>query len=279
MPPLVDAPAAEQLPVAPQWFARTALPDGITRLTEPWVHPLLRSHVWHVRGRDRDLIVDTGLGVGPIRSALADLIDRPVIAVATHIHYDHIGGLHAFADRRMHRLEAPLMADFTGVQWLRRDDFSIEQRRGLAAAGQPIDGPFLIDARPAADFDPATWRIKSAPVQPLDEGDVIDLGDRWFTVLHLPGHTPGCIGLWSDAEGILFSGDAIYDEGPLLDGLPESDVAAYRRTMERLITWPARVVHPGHGPSFGRARMIEIAEAYLRATERLGQAGNGATRR
>ena len=50
----------------------------------------------------------------------------------------------------------------------------------------------------------------------IGEGDVIDLGDRAFEVLHLPGHSPGSIGLWDPAAGTLFSGDAIYD-GPLLE--------------------------------------------------------------
>ena len=46
------------------------------------------------------------------------------------------------------------------------------------------------------------------------------LGDRHFEVLHLPGHSPGSIGLWERRTGILFSGDALYD-GPLLDELFE----------------------------------------------------------
>ncbi len=45
----------------------------------------------------------------------------------------------------------------------------------------------------------------------LAEGEAIDLGDRHFEVLHLPGHSPGSIGLWEEATGIFFSGDAIYD--------------------------------------------------------------------
>ena len=91
---------------------------------------------------------------------------------------------------------------------------------------------------------------------------MIDIGDRHFEVLHLPGHSPGSIGLWEAASGIFFSGDAIYD-GPLIDGLPESSVAEYIETMKRIRELPVRVVHGGHEPSFGRDRLIEIAESYL----------------
>jgi glyoxylase-like metal-dependent hydrolase (beta-lactamase superfamily II) len=91
---------------------------------------------------------------------------------------------------------------------------------------------------------------------------VIDLGNRHFEVLHLPGHSPGSIGLWEAATGTLFSGDAVYD-GPLLDALPHSDRAAYARTMERLLALPVNVVHAGHDPSFGRERLKELVRAYL----------------
>jgi glyoxylase-like metal-dependent hydrolase (beta-lactamase superfamily II) len=91
---------------------------------------------------------------------------------------------------------------------------------------------------------------------------VIDLGDRVFEVLHLPGHSPGSIGLWEARSGILFSGDAIYD-GPLLDEIPGSDIAVYRETMRRLQGLPARIVHGGHDPSFDGRRLQDLARQYL----------------
>ncbi|HEY7688044.1 MAG TPA: MBL fold metallo-hydrolase, partial [Dongiaceae bacterium] len=77
-----------------------------------------------------------------------------------------------------------------------------------------------------------------------------------------PGHSPGSMGLWEKGTGILFSGDALYD-GPLLDELEDSNLADYVRTMRRLRELPVRVVHAGHDPSFGRDRLIELADAYL----------------
>ena len=92
---------------------------------------------------------------------------------------------------------------------------------------------------------------------------MIDLGDRQLQVLHLPGHTPGSIGLWDEAGGELFSGDTVYDGG-LIDNLPESDTAAYARTMTRLRTLPVEAVYAGHDQPFGRERLRELTEAYLR---------------
>jgi glyoxylase-like metal-dependent hydrolase (beta-lactamase superfamily II) len=96
----------------------------------------------------------------------------------------------------------------------------------------------------------------------VQEGDMIDLVDRVFEVMHLPGHSPGSIGLWEARSGTLFSGDAIYD-GPLLDEIPGSDIPAYLDTMRRLERLRARVVHGGHDPSFDGERLRELARKYL----------------
>ncbi len=87
------------------------------------------------------------------------------------------------------------------------------------------------------------------PTRIVDEGDVIDLGDRAFEVLSLPGHTPGSIGLWDEADGTLFCGDVVYAEDPLIDQAPTSDVQAYLATMRRLRDVPVRIVHAGHDRS------------------------------
>jgi len=91
----------------------------------------------------------------------------------------------------------------------------------------------LITALPYAGYDIDAYRIRPAtPTRIVEEGSVVDTGDRSFAVLHLPGHSPGSIGLWEARPALLFSGDAVYD-GPLLDRLGGSDIEAYVRTMRR----------------------------------------------
>jgi glyoxylase-like metal-dependent hydrolase (beta-lactamase superfamily II) len=80
-------------------------PD-LTLLTEPHVDRFLRCNIWHVRGRDRDLLIDTGLGIASLTSAAGDLFEKPLAAVATHTHMDHTGGMHEFAERFVHAIEA-----------------------------------------------------------------------------------------------------------------------------------------------------------------------------
>lgn len=248
--------------IADRWFERRRIDDDITLIWEPHVDPLIRCNIWHVRGRDRDLMVDTGLGIASLRAAARDLLAKPVIALATHTHYDHSGSMNEFAERVVHRAEAATLAEPPPWAALRAADMPATIRRMLTDAGYPL-GEALVTAYPHPGFDPGAFRTPpAAPTRLVDEGDIIDLGNRAFEVLHLPGHSPGSIGLFEAESGVLFSGDAIYD-GPLLDELPGSDIAAYVATMRRLKALSVSVVHGGHDPSFGRARLLAIADAYL----------------
>ncbi len=205
-------------------------------------------------------MVDTGMGIVSLRAFAKDMLDKPVTAVATHVHADHIGNHHEFDDCLVHELEAEGLRtagrDFT----LAGDEFDA---RDLATLLLPkfeaytVEGP-LLTALPHAGYNLASFRIPPMRTpRTVTDGDRIDLGDRSFEVLHLPGHSPGGIGLWETRTGTLFSGDAIYDS-ELLDSLHHSSIPDYVSSFERLRELPVRVVHAGHDPSFGRQRLMEI---------------------
>jgi glyoxylase-like metal-dependent hydrolase (beta-lactamase superfamily II) len=247
--------------VADRWFEFQRIDDDITLVWEPHVVPLIRCNIWHVRGRDRDLLIDTGLGMASLKEAARELLAKALTAIATHVHYDHVGGFHEFEDRIIHRAEADKAAagNSASLFGAGKEDALLESIR---AAGYDVP-PQLFTALPNDRYDPLAYRVLPAPAtRVVDEGDVIDVGDRRFEILHLPGHSPGSIGLWEAKTGILFSGDAIYD-GPLLDELPGSDIPIYVATMKRLRDLPVTVVHAGHDPSFGHERLRELCDSYL----------------
>jgi glyoxylase-like metal-dependent hydrolase (beta-lactamase superfamily II) len=249
-----------ELPVADPWWVVRRVNDGVTLITEPHVHPLLRCNVWHVRGRDRDLVIDTALGLAPLAQLVEHEFGHGVLAVATHSHSDHVGGMHEFEERAIHRAEA---ADLTTTMrtTLVAEHYGDTVLAPYRDAGYDIPELF-VDAVPAAGMA-MVGEIGPAPAtRVLDDGDIVDCGDRSFEVLHLPGHSPGSIGLWEAATGVLFSGDAVYD-GPLLDELEGSDTDDYVATMRRLRELPVTVVHGGHEASFGRDRLVQICDAYL----------------
>ena len=169
------------LQVAESWFEHRVIDDGVTAIWEPHVVRFMRCNIWLVRGRDRDMLIDSGMGMCSLRGAIEDLLEKPVLAVASHSHFDHIGSHHEFAERIAHAGEADILAAPS------RENTLIEKYVDETA----------ITALPSAGYDVAAYAIEPAPATRLvADGDVIELGDRAFEVLHLPGHSPGSIGLW-----------------------------------------------------------------------------------
>ena len=258
---------APQLPIAADWFSLTWVTGRTAVLTEPHVDELLRAGIWYLRGRDRDLLVDTGNGIAALAPVLARLArsgrTREIVCLCTHAHIDHIGGFHEFERRLLHPAEEELATHVRNGVPLAPAMWSREILDQLAESGF-VPPPVLVDAIPYPGFDPIEFRPgRAAPTHFVQGGDEVDLGDRRFTVVDLPGHTPGSIGLIDHEERALISGDAVYDGG-LIDTMPESDIAAYLKTMELLRRLDVDVVYPGHGWPFERSRLREIAEQYLR---------------
>lgn len=236
-----------RIAAAENWYRTESRADGVTHIGEPHIKEFYRCNIWHVRGRERDLLVDSGMGVVPLRANIPLLTGRPVLAVASHSHFDHIGGHHEFEERLAHPAEAELLAE--------------PSRKATLADPYVTDEIFT--ALPPAPYSSTEYAVRAAPATRLvEDGDVIDLGDRVFEVIHTPGHSPGGIALWEAATGILFSGDIVYD-GPLVEDAYHSDIGDYIASMERLLRLPVRVVHGGHFPSYDGARHQAIVEAWL----------------
>lgn len=232
------------------WYETIPFADGITLIHEPWMPFFFRCNMWHIRGRDRDLLVDTGLGAFPLRRNVPLLNERPILCVSSHTHFDHIGMTSEFDERLVHPLEADVQADPQNDATL----FSY-----YADGGRDAE---LFVEQPEG-WDAASYRIAPAPATGLIEhGDRIDLGDRQFEVLHTPGHSPGHISLWEEATGTLIAQDVIYD-GALVTDCEGADMDDYRRSMRMLSEMAPRIVHGGHFPSFGLVRFRQIIAEFL----------------
>jgi len=244
----MSASAALPMAVPGDWYACTAHADGITQIGEPYIHEFYRCNIWHVRGRDRSVLLDSGLGVVSLAEQVPWLRSGPLLAVASHSHFDHIGCHHEFAERACHRAEAHILA----------------QPDRAATVADRYARLAMFERLPPGGFDEERYAVRPAPAtRILAHGDIIDLGDRHLEVLHVPGHSPGSVALWEAATATLFSGDAVYD-GPLIDDLYHSRRDDYVESMRRLRELPVRAVHGGHYPSFGRQRFHELIDDYLR---------------
>ncbi|WP_170783220.1 MBL fold metallo-hydrolase [Ruegeria lacuscaerulensis] len=229
------------------WYRTTRKGEDVTLIDEPFITPFYRCNMWHVRGRDRDMLVDSGMGVVSLRKWVPLVTERALTAVASHTHFDHIGCHHEFEDRAVHRAEADILANPTRV----------------ATLADPYVTDEIFDSLPPLPYRSDTYAVSGAQAtRLLDDGDIVDLGDRHFEVIHTPGHSPGGIALWEAATGILFSGDIVYD-GELIEDTYHSNAQDYYRSMVRLYDLPVETVHGGHFPSYGRDRHRAIIRAWL----------------
>lgn len=236
--------------VAGQWFAHDRVSNDLYLITEPHYSRINRANIWLIRGRDADMLVDTGLGVSSLKLYLSDLLDKPLKVIASHVHFDHSGSCHEFEQVFIHENEHSA---------LRHGD----QDLMLAA---PVHG-FIpqsdFESLPYEGFTASEYAVKACPqANKISHGDIIDLGDKAFEVIHLPGHSSGSIGLYDHKTGRFFSGDVVYD-GELLDQLPDSVIEDYVTSMERLLELRVEETHPGHYRSFDRTHLHKLVTQYI----------------
>ena len=138
------------------WFTLERIDEDTDILSEyrHWEE----THCYLLRGRERSLLIDTGLGICDIRQAVDRLTDRPVAAVATHIHWDHIGGHRYFPEFYAHEAE---------LNWLSGGfPLSVEAVRAMVA-----DRCCLPE-----DFDVSRYTLfQGHPARVLRDGDRIEL--------------------------------------------------------------------------------------------------------
>lgn len=177
----------------------------------------IRTNCWLV-GDDASgplLVIDPG---AEDERVLATIAGRPVAAIVlTHGHFDHAGAVRA--------LVAATGAPFA-IHAADAGRVTSALENGSVSFGVPASAP--------------------APDRLLTEGDCVRAGELDFTVLHLPGHTPGGVALLGG--GHLFSGDTLFAGTMGRTDLPGGDSAAMRASAARLVTLPPDTrVHPGHG--------------------------------
>ncbi len=233
-------------PTRADWFRVLEVGADIFHIDEPGYREDYRCNIFVVKGRTRDIVIDTGLGLASLREFIKPISANPLL-VCSHSHYDHIGSNWEFEERVIHPAEAEIVANPT--------------RQNTYADPVLVTEDFL--DLPYENFDANDWIPRSAPVTGfLNDGDVLDLGDRQLEVLHTPGHSWGSICLWDAARKIIFSADTVY-AGELFDFLPCSDIPTYVQSMKRVLELPIETAFPGHGPILNGDEFRSIAAAYI----------------
>jgi len=171
------------------------------------------------------ILIDPGCNTSKQQQKLKNFFDgnqlRPVSIMLTHGHFDHVAGL------------AWAKSEFNCPLLMHKDDlFLVENASQYASLfGIDLEKPPLPD-----EF--------------ISEGSFA-LGDFEFTVLHVPGHSPGSICLFTEKGGFVVCGDVLFS-----GSIGRTDLAGGNHSLlirgirEKLLTLPRdTVVWPGHGPA------------------------------
>lgn len=86
---------------------------------------------------------------------------------------------------------------------------------------------------------------------PLKDGEIIKIGSGELQVIHVPGHSPGGVALYDAKDGLLISGDTLFEGSIGRSDLPGGDLARLLESVKKkLYVLPDdTVVYPGHGPA------------------------------
>jgi glyoxylase-like metal-dependent hydrolase (beta-lactamase superfamily II) len=208
------------------WFTVDQI-DAQTYIISEYRH-WEETHCYLLNGSDRSLLIDTGLGIGNIENEVRKLTANHLTAVATHIHWDHIGGHQHFPDFYAHEDE---------LNWLSGEfPLTLEQIKEMV----------LDRCDPPEGFDVDDYVFyQGTPTRLVKDGDQIDIGDRIIQVLHTPGHSPGHLCFWEEDRGYLFTGDLVY-QGTLFAYFPSTDPQAYLESLEKISLLPLKSVFPAH---------------------------------
>jgi glyoxylase-like metal-dependent hydrolase (beta-lactamase superfamily II) len=229
------------------WFEVYEVRPGIWAIYEPWQWQEVISYL--IVGPERALLFDTGNGIGDIKAVVDKLTGRPVTVLNSHSHYDHVGGNCQF-DRILSLSTEFSIARSKGTS---NADIRIEVSPDALCKGLPAGvTPDSHVGRP--------YRITDT----VKEGDVIDLGNRKLEILRIPGHTDDAIALLDRSNGLLWTGDSFY-MGPVWLYAPETDLAAYRRSLARLADLAGQLTAllPAHNtPIASPAKLIEARDRF-----------------
>ncbi|SHH24260.1 Glyoxylase, beta-lactamase superfamily II [Thermosyntropha lipolytica DSM 11003] len=238
--------------------------DNLYRMSIPLpLTPLKALNSYVIKGRERNLIIDTGFNREECLSAMQNGLKELAVDLArtdlfvTHMHADHSG------------LISHLATPSSRIYCSQKDGEMINaSRRGENWQGvlqQVIKYGFRTD-EDITDYLPGKrYRISNqVDFTYVREGDRIEIDDYCFVCLETPGHTKGHICLYEENYKILISGDHILPKiTPNISKWfnSENPLADYIKSLDKLENLEVELVLPGHRDIFtdlkGRIRELK----------------------
>lgn len=106
-----------------------------------------------------------------------------------------------------------------------------------------------------------------APAQPLGDGEMVIAGGVTLDAVHTPGHASDHLCLRVRETGVVLTGDHVLGRGTTVVAWPDGDMRAYMASLERVGSFQATALYPGHGPSLREPAAV-VAEYLAHRRER-----------
>ena len=230
----------------------------------------LAPNVYLVMDGGQGALIDAGYAdEGSVQARLEYLRGIPELKLAhivlTHHHIDHASGAHRLRQATSARI-------------------CLHPREERILRDWQADIPQDVELPPARSLEERlrAWRRAAAQATAdrlVDDGDIIAVGGVTIEVVHTPGHTLGSICLYLREERVLFTGDTVLGLGTVaIAPPPHGDMGLYIESLERLKTYDAALLCPGHGPpvhEVGRKLQELIDHRHQRERQILEALGRG----
>ncbi len=151
-----------------------------------------------VMGEEKAAVIDGMNGTIDLAVVAKYFTDKPLIALATHGHGDHIGGLNGFAEVYIGEADMDMWRSSSGKDRFRMLGYD----NYLFESGKTLDYSIVYLPEDMMETNPDICLL------PLNDGDVFDLGGVSVEALSLVGHTPGSCAFLIREDRVLITGDA-----------------------------------------------------------------------
>lgn len=188
-----------------QQFYYEMLKPGLWRIDDYFT-----ASCYLIEGREKALLIDTGMGEGDLPGLIRRLTNLPVEVAVTHPHRDHLYRGERFETVYLHQRDVKMIME------------------NPEACKQAID-----------------IQQKNTKLVPIDHGSIIDLGGITVETVFLGGHTPQSVVFIDDSHRAVYTGDAIGSGYIALMICKETDlypyIQAYKENLQGFLAYMPRI--------------------------------------
>ena len=171
-----------------------------------------------VVGTEKAVLFDNGFGEDNIGEYVKTLTDKPIMAVASHAHVDHIGAMEQFEELWLSKYEIPNVVR-------------------------------IFEKLP---YDEKAQTLGHTRLHGLEGNELLDLGGRTLQFIYTPGHTIGSICAYDSKTKLMLTGDTLSRRVFLFTAVPPIPFQTYREGLTKLLSYDISAILPGHDSSIAR---------------------------